>query len=89
VFEPFGGTDISTDDWINVTVTCLAPDKPDKYYNGTIKVCNSDNLTDSCEIYVDLTTPNNKAQETLAVKFLLKYPILFTIIRGIFDRLGQ
>lgn len=74
-FDPESGTDLSPEDGpVNVQVTCVAPEKKGKEFNGRIKI---ENINADDEEYIDviLKTPKNKSF------YLNKY-----LINGIFER---
>jgi len=89
LFEPFSGTNLTSDNSTNISVTCVAPDKSNKNFTGTIMVSNIYNLTDSCIIPVDLSTPRIKTQEMFFIKFLEEYTNLYQIHKIFVILLGQ
>ena len=81
LFDPFSGNNLTTDNCTNVTVTCVTPNTPYYHFTGKIEIGNIDNLTDSCTISVDLTTPRIKTQNMFFIIFLQKYTNLFQILK--------
>ncbi len=82
-FSPSSGTGLPQGSWTTVTVTVEAPNEKNKNFTGKIKVVNSDDSTDYCEIDVSLATPKNRAFNInqLFLRFLENHPHLFPILR--------
>ena len=80
-FTPENGT-LADDGWETVNVTVIAPNEKHKEFTGKVKVVNSDDPTDFCEINVFLKTPSIKiSANTLFMKLLEKFPHAFPILR--------
>ncbi len=77
-FIPSGGEDLTPEEGpFSVQVSVIAPDVPNKKFTGTIKIVNSENPNDFCEIDILLKTPRNKALfNSLFYWFLEHFPIL-------------
>jgi len=84
-FNPENG-ELSGSDSVIVNVTLVAPQKKKSEFTGTIKIINSDDPTDFCEIDASLTTPRARTINgfNLLQWILQKYPNMFPIIRSIF-----
>jgi parallel beta-helix repeat protein len=69
-------------DWEIIELEVVAPDEGNKEFNGTVKIVNSENLSDFCEIDVLLRTPKNKATNNnlLLLKLLERFPLLQKIL---------
>jgi hypothetical protein len=84
VFTPSSGLDLkpaTSPQTISVTLT--APNVQNQNFSGKIKICNKHNPNDCCSIPVSITTPKNKATNTmpLLLRFLEQHPYLFPILR--------
>jgi parallel beta-helix repeat protein len=81
-FTPDNGTDLLSGDSVDVIVEVVAPDEGNKEFNGTVKIVNSENLSDFCEIDVLLRTPRNKATNNnlLLLRILESFPLLQRLI---------
>ena len=87
-FDPLSGTDLPTQVIFTVFVNITAPDVGDTEFTGKIKMINTDNPDDYCEISVTLTTPRNRAINTPFLNFLQNHPNLFPILQLLLQRLG-
>jgi len=85
IFTPASGTGLAYPDCVTVTVEVVAPPVKRKTFTGTIKIINSDNTSDFCEIDVSLTTPRARTINgfNLMQWILQKYPNMFPILRNI------
>jgi hypothetical protein len=63
-FTPASGTGLAEGDWETVAVSVVAPDESNMMFNGTVRVENSNDPSDFCEIPVELETPLNNQQST-------------------------
>ena len=82
-FNPENGTDLLSGDSVDVIVEVVAPDEGNKEFNGTIKIVNSENPIDFCEIDVLLQTPRDKATiNMLLLRILEKCPLLQKLIQN-------
>jgi parallel beta-helix repeat protein len=70
-FTPENGTDLLSGDSVDVIVEVVAPDEGNKEFNGTVKIVNSENLSDFCEIDVLLRTSKNKSNNNIIFMRLL------------------
>jgi hypothetical protein len=85
-FSPSSGTGLAAGSWINVTATCVAPDKKNTQFTGNIIISNTENLTDNCIIPISLKTPVCKDYQfhLFFEGFLKRFPIIFSVLRNIF-----
>jgi len=77
------GTDLAKDNCVTITVEVVAPAEKKKTFTGTIRINNTDNSSDFCEIDISLTTPRARAGFNLLEWILQKYPNMFPILRRI------
>lgn len=85
-FTPASGTGLPKGSWTTVAVSVVAPNEKNKNYTGKIKVINTDDSSDYCEIDVSLVTPKNRAFNMIngfVLRFLVQHPHMFPILRGI------
>jgi parallel beta-helix repeat protein len=77
-FTPSSGENLTPEDGpVTVQVSVIAPDEGNKEFNGTIKIVNSEDPSDFCEIDVLLRTPRNKwITNSLFLWFLERFPLL-------------
>ena len=66
-----------------ITATVTAPNDKEKTFTGEIILCNSHNPNDCCRINISLTTPKNKAINTmpLFLRFLELHPHMFPLLQ--------
>jgi hypothetical protein len=78
-FIPSSGTGLAEGDCVTIVVEVVAPLKKKQTFTGKIKMINSDDPTDFCEIDVSLTTPRARtiAGCTLLQWILQRYPNMF------------
>ena len=83
--EPDSGSSLAKDDCVTITVNVTAPPDENTEFTGKIKMINSDDPSDYCEIDVYLKTPKNKAfnMNLLFLRFLEQHPHMFLILRHI------
>ena len=81
--EPDSGVMLAKGDCVIVTVNVTAPAEKNKAFSGKIKMINSDNSSDFCEVDVSLTTPRARIGFNLLEWILQKYPNMFPILRHI------
>ena len=81
-FTPENGS-ITGGDSVIVNVTVIAPPEKKETFTGKVKIINSDNPANFCEIDVSLTTPRTINGFNLIHWILQKYPNLFPILRNI------
>lgn len=60
-FTPDSGTGLPDGSWVTVDVSVVAPPDKDTEFTGTVKIINSDDPTDFCEISVYLKTPMSQS----------------------------
>jgi hypothetical protein len=85
-FTPDSGTGLADGDSVTITVEVVAPAQKKKTFTGKVKLINSDDPTDFCEIDVSLTTPRVRSLTGLNLiiqRIFEKYPNLFPILRHI------
>jgi hypothetical protein len=82
-FTPESGTGLAEGDSVTITVEVVAPAEKKKTFTGTIKLINSDDPTDFCEIDVSLKTPRTTNGFNLLEWILQRYPNMFPILRNI------
>ena len=84
--EPDSGTELPYDECVEITVTVTAPTDKNKEFTGKIKMINTDNPDDYCEVDVTLTTPRPRTiQFPLLQKILEKFPNAFLILKYILN----
>jgi hypothetical protein len=86
-FEPFSGNNLTAGNSTNVSVTCVAPNKSNKNFTGTLVISNIDNLTDSCTINVKLSTPKVKTFEMFFFDILQRYSNFFQILKEFLNKI--
>jgi len=82
-FTPASGVDLAEGDCVIIAVEVIAPPEKKKTFTGKVKMVNSDNASDFCEIDVSLTTPRAINGFALLQWILQKYPNMFPILRYI------
>lgn len=83
-FTPSNGDNLTLEDGqVTVIVSVFAPYEKNKNFTGKVKIVNSDDLGDYCEIDVSLATPKNRAFNInlLSLRFLEQHPNLFPVLR--------
>ena len=90
-FIPASGVDLTpAQGWQTVTVDFTAPTNQNQEFTGKVKVINSKNPLDYCELPVYLKTPRNKQiNNNPFLGFLQNHPSMFPLIQQIFQRLSQ
>jgi hypothetical protein len=58
---PDSGEDLAEGDSVTIEVSVIAPDEEETEFTGKIKMINTNDPTDFCEVDVSLVTPKNKA----------------------------
>lgn len=81
--EPDSGEGLAQGDCVTITVKVTAPDEKNSEFTGKIKMINTENASDFCEVDVVLITPKNKAfnLNPFFQIFLEQHPNLFPILR--------
>ena len=83
-FVPGFGTGLAEGDVITITVEVVAPALKKKTFTGKIKMINSEDPTDFCEIDVSLTTPKLRVNQFVFIQRLLEFfPVIHKLIRDI------
>ncbi len=83
-FTPLSGINLTPEAGaFTITVDVKAPDEKNEEFTGSIKIVNTDDATDQCEIDVFLATPKNKPfnHHPFFLRILQQYPHMFPIIR--------
>ena len=85
VFEidPDSGTNLAYDDCVEITVTVTAPPDEEETFTGKIKMINTDDPSDYCEVSVTLTTPRTRNIHSFFEQFFQQFPNMFPILRQI------
>ena len=85
-FIPQSGAGLKPEDGsIIIEVVVVAPQEKDKEFTEKIKIFNTDNPSDYCEIDVYLKTPKSKQLlNTLFFRFLERFPNAFPVLRHLF-----
>jgi len=87
---PSSGTGLTPEmGLLTVEVSVIAPPNKNKEFTGKIKIINSDNPAEYCEIPVYLKTPKNRAITSQFMQFLENHPNLFPILQRLIQRFGQ
>ena len=83
--EPDSGVDLAYGDSVTITVQVTAPSEKKQTFTGKIRMINSDNASDYCEIDISLTTPRAKIFTgfNLLQRILQRFPNAFPILRQI------
>ena len=80
--EPDSGQGLQEGESVTITVNVTAPTNESKEFTGTIKMINSDDPTDFCEIDMYLKTPRSRTiYNTLFLKLFERFPNAFPILR--------
>jgi len=88
-FNPASGTGLTpAQSWIDVVVTFNAPNEQNEF-TGVIKVINTNNPADYCEIDVYVLTPKTKQyMNNPFINFLKNHENMFPILQKLLQRLG-
>ena len=86
-FTPNSGTGVTDGTWVTIDVSVVAPPDKNKEFSGKIKIINSDDPTDYCEIDVVLKTPKAKSN-TFIPKPLERFPYMLLILQKLIQSLG-
>ena len=88
-FSPDSGADLTpAQGWQTITVEFTAPTDQEMEFDGTIKVINSNNPSDFCEVDVYLKTPRNKALTNPIISFIKNNQNQFPIIHKLLEIFG-
>jgi hypothetical protein len=68
-FSPDSGTDLAEAGIVTIEVTVVAPPDKNSEFTGKVRMINTDDPSDFCEVDVVLTTPKNK-------QFIFNFPLL-------------
>jgi hypothetical protein len=82
-FSPPNGAGLPDGSWVTITVTVVAPPEKKTNFTGKIKMINSDDPTDFCEVDVYLKTPLNQNIyfQQLFERMFQRFPHAFPILR--------
>ena len=82
-FNPDNGINLKPEDGsVTVNVEVIAPNDINEEFTGIVKVINSDDPNDFCEIDVVLTTPRSRLlQNSLILRLLEQFPNAFPLLR--------
>jgi len=83
-FTPTNGTGLAEGDCETISVTVVAPSDKNQEFTGKVKMINSDDPDDFCEIDVSLTTPKVFTGNFLQ-RVLERFPNAFPILRQILN----
>jgi hypothetical protein len=82
-FTPLSGIDIPEGTYVTVDVEIVAPENKTTEFTGNIKVINSNNPSEYCEIPITLTTvKDRKISETWFIKFSEFIQDMITFLRN-------
>ena len=82
-FTPNSGTGLAEGDAVTITLQVVAPPEKKTNFTGKVKVINSDNISDFCEINVYLKTPLNQGlpSQSFLARLFERFPHAFPILR--------
>jgi hypothetical protein len=83
--EPDSGQDLGAGESVTITVNVTAPTNKTEEFTGKIKMINTDDPSDFCEIDISLTTPRAKTLHTPIIKLLERFPRLYQIFGYFFS----
>ncbi len=83
-FTPSSGTDLADGSWVTVDVSVVAPSEKNAEFTGIVKIVNSNDPGDFCEIDVSLTTPRARTNNII-LRILERFPNAFPILRNILN----
>jgi len=88
-FTPESGTDLTPEMGPQtVEVMATAPSEKNKEFTGKIKVVNTDNTSDFCEIDIYLRTPRSKSvNHPVLSRFMSRFQNAFPILRYMFTKI--
>ncbi len=81
-FTPDSGTGLADGSWVTVDVSVVAPSETEKEFTGIVKIINSDDPGDFCEIDVSLTTPRARTNNII-LRILERFPNAIPILKYI------
>ena len=83
--EPDSGQGLQEGESVTINVEITAPNNKTEDFTGTIKMINSDDPTDFCEVDVYLNTPRIKTPyESMILRLSNRFPKLFQILGNLF-----
>jgi hypothetical protein len=83
--EPDSGQGLLEGECVTITVNVTAPTNTTEEFTGKIKMVNSDDPTDFCEIDISLTTPRVKSVNTpLIQRIIERFPNLHRLFSNLF-----
>jgi hypothetical protein len=82
-FTPNSGTGLAEGDAVTITLQVVAPPEKKTNFTGKVKVINSDNISDFCEINVYLKTPLNQGlpSQSFLARLFERFPNALPILR--------
>ena len=83
-FTPSNGTGLAQGSSVTVDVSVVAPPEKKSEFTGKVKIVNSDNAADFCEIDVSLTTPRVRTNNII-LRILDRFPNALPILRYILN----
>jgi hypothetical protein len=88
VFVPTSGSEVHGGPGTQVDFTFTAPNIQNQVYSGRIKVINTDDPSDYCDMTTSLETPRNKAINTPFLNWLQSNPNMFPMLQLLLQLLG-
>jgi hypothetical protein len=83
--EPDSGQGLQEGEYITINVEITAPNNKTEEFSGTIKMINSDDPIDFCEVDLYLKTPrSNTPYESIILRLSNRFPKLFQILGNLF-----
>jgi PKD repeat protein len=84
-FTPESGEDLTPEDEpVTIMVTVIAPDEKNTEFTGEIYLVNKNNPQDKCTITISLTTLKTKTIDTILLRLLENYPLIYQLIQLFF-----
>jgi len=85
--EPDSGQNLAEGECVTINVNITTPTNKSEEFTGKIKMINSDDLTDFCEIDVSITTPRIRTNHNhLILRFFERFPTLYKIFGYIINK---
>ena len=83
-FTPSSGTDLEVGSSVTINVSVVAPNVKNEEFTGIVKLVNSIDASDFCEIDASLTTPRARTNNII-LRILERFPNAFPILRNIIN----
>jgi hypothetical protein len=83
-FTPSSGTDLEVGSSTTIDVSVVAPSEKNAEFTGIVKLVNSNDASDFCEIDASLTTPRARTN-SIILRILERFPNAFPILRNILN----